>query len=224
MPEGMIAEPPVRLRGFGETLRAGFIERFPEAPDDGLFQRVARQAGIAAPQVGLAADDEGRRTLDRYCYRVWGAYPAWGYCTVFLGEHCRPVLPRVLAEIGLGAMLGFVSDDIEDAFAFGITLPPPAHARAWGWPWVVKHAPRPHLVPLTRRMPGCPDPGLCFRLTREADAPLIFLGEGSHRWWCPALARKGACLVDLAAWRWDVTPAKAARRIGRILGLGRLVP
>jgi hypothetical protein len=88
----------------------------------------------------------------------------------------------------------------------------------------VKHAPGPHLVPLVRQRPDCPAPGLCFRLTREADAPLIFLCEASHRWWCPALARKGACLVDLGAWRWEITPAKAARRIGRILGLGRLVP
>jgi hypothetical protein len=223
MPDGVMPEP-VRLRSFGETLRAGLIETFPEPPDAGLFERVARQAQIAPPRVVLPVEPDQRAEADRYAYRVWGAYPAWGYCTTFIGEHARAVLPRVMAEIGLGALLGFVSDEPEDCYLAGITLPGPAHARAWGWAWVVKHAPGPHLVPLVRSRPECPAAGMCFRLTRDAEAPLIFFCEASHRWWCPALARKGACLVDLAAWRWDVTPAKAARRIGRVLGLGRLVP
>lgn len=217
-------EPPPRLRPFRELWREGKIERFPDAPDEGLFDRVAREHRLPRPAVQLPAEPAQRAEMDRWLYRVWAAYPVWGYCSDFIGQHARPMLPRVVAEIGLGRLLGFVSDDPADAMAYGIPLPAPEDAMAWGWPWVVAHAAAPHLVPLVRVRPDAAAPGLCFRLTPAPGAPLLFVCEASHRWWCPALARKGAGLLDLAAWRWDVTPAKAARRLARLLGLGRAVP
>lgn len=217
-------EGPVQLRSFGEVFRRGLIQRFPDRPDEGLFERVAREKRLPRPGPLVPTEPAQIAEWHRWLYRVWAAYPVWGYCSYFIGDHARPVLPRVLAEIGLGQLQGFVSDDPADAYAYGIPLPDAEDALAWGWAWVVAHAPAPHLVPLTRIRPQHGGPGMCFRLTRDPGAPLLFLCEATHQWWCPALARKGACLVDLAAWRWDVTPAKAARQMARLLGLGRAVP
>ena len=214
----MSAAAPV-LRDVHELMRTGKLRPHPPLPDDGMFEKVAARAGLKPPT--SLFDHDG---WDRYVRQVWNAYPAWGYCSTFVGESARHLLPRVLAQIGVGRMIGRVSEAPFEAAVAGIPIPDAEDVLLWGWQWIVRHAPRPHLVPLAGA--GEFGLGMVFRLqpASAGESPMLFLDEASHQWCCPALAREGASLVNLAAWRWGISDAKAAHRIARICGLQRPVP
>lgn len=181
---------------------------------DDLFVRTARQHRLEAP--GILASAEA---WEAYCRLVWARFPAWGYDATFIGEAAKPFLPRVLAQMGLGRLIGWISDDPVDAIIHGIRLPD--RAEDWSWRWLVDHARGLALIPLRD---GPDASGMLFRLTPDPDAALLVLCRDRHDWRCPTLARQGEDLVELGAWRWDVGKAKSAYRIARLAGLQRAAP
>lgn len=134
---------------------------------------------------------------DAHLRAAWSKLPAWGFDRGYVAELAADHLPRVLAQMGLGQLLGRVSPDA-------------AAIVGKGAPWAA--------LPM--------DPGgrwMLFRLEPDS-ATLITLDSWAHAWRCPELDQFGADLIDLGAWRWATSPAKAAFRIARICGRARPVP
>lgn len=197
--------------------RAAGVLAAPPMPDEGTKERV--RAGLREPYPRL--HDATPEAMGRWYRAFWSAFPDWGFDAVYVGEVARDFLPRVLADMGVGPMIGRVHHDPMVALIAGATLPQLLATRpVVDWRDVLAALP-PQMVPLG----GDPEhaPGLVFDL-HAAPSPALFLCEASHEWRCPALARSGACLVDLGAWRWNISAAKAAHRIARLCGLRRPVP
>jgi hypothetical protein len=209
-----------------ELLRAGKLRETPRLPGDDIFARVARDKNIRPPQHIIPTDDRERAAWDAYEAAVWRAAPPWAWCPHYVAELAREHLPRVLASIGVGQMLGRVSDDPSYAVAYGIPLPAPEDARLWNWRWIVQHAPlNRHLEPLTRGADS--SAGMVFLLRPASPAqpqPRLYIDEITHEWWVPTLDREGASLIELASWLGGITPAKAAHRIARLCGRQRPYP
>lgn len=218
------AAPRPVLKSIGALMREGTIRAVPEPPGADLFDRVARERGLRPPAQPFDHDDTGRvrQQWDRFQRQVFAAYPPWGWCPHYVGALAAAHLPRICGAIGLGPLLGAVSEDPADAWVHGIALPEPEEALAWSWRWVVDHAPRlgtgNPLLPLARD--GW---GLVFRLAPDAPQWLI-LDRIDHQWCCPALDREGVSLIELAAWRLGISNARAASRIARLCGVARPVP
>lgn len=165
---------------------------------ESLFERVARDAPFRAPPL-LCTQAE----WSVYCRKVWARFPAWGFDAAYLTEVARPFLPRIMAEMGFGRFCGFLADASGHGF----------YSRA-----IAGDAAPTVALPLFAdgrwRM---------FRL--EPNSPDFFaLDDWSHAWFCRSLARRGESLLDLGAWRWGVSEAKAAHRIARLCGIRRPVP
>lgn len=124
------------------------------------------------------------------------ALPAWHFDRELVAELAAQHLPRVLAQIGLGPLLGRVSP----------------HARL-----IVGRGAPFGVLPLEGD-----GPWMMFRVAPDA-RELLVLHEESHAWRCPQLSQFGEDLVDLGAWRWGVSPSKAAFRISRMCGRARPV-
>lgn len=123
--------------------------------------------------------------------------PLWAFDPHFVAELATEHLPRVLGQMGLGPLLGRIH---------------PAAKRIVG-----------------RGAPFCALPldrsGRWMLLRLEPDSPdLLALDEWSHAWRCPSLDQLGDDLIDLGAWRWDVSRAKAAFRIARACGRQSATP
>ena len=59
-------------------------------------------------------------------------------------------------------------------------------------------------------------------LILQRDRRCIFLDRATHEWVDPTHARAGHDLIELAAWSWRISEAKAAWRLARLCG--RAVP
>ncbi|CAB4126857.1 hypothetical protein UFOVP78_23 [uncultured Caudovirales phage] len=153
---------------------------------------------IAPPAISLA--DPGRAMTE---LRAWGARcgreaPAWAYDPEYVSGRALDILPRVCAEIGTGEAI--------------CTLPRPAW---WSTPMPAEDRARhgaarfdaePHFI-VFRAKPG--------------SYAVLVIHRSTGEWECPAATRRGENLVELAAWRWRTTPAKAAWRLGKLCGLRR---
>jgi hypothetical protein len=132
-----------------------------------------------------------------FCRAVWSAFPAWGYDRAFLAELAAQQLPRILAQMGVSRLIGRIDPQARHIVGKGAPL---------------------------ATLPLCPD-GRWMLLRLEQPAPALLALDGwSHAWRCPVLSGRGNDLIDLGAWRWATTPAKAAFRIARLCGRRRPVP
>lgn len=165
-----------------------------------LFQRIARQAGIKPPAL-FDVTEKGQAAWLAYCRQVWSLFPGWGYDRGYVTEVARGFLPLLFAQIKLGRFLGYID---------------PEWRRVVGSRSNLNLAVIP-LVPMGGRW-------MIWRLSRDADAPLLAFDEWAHAWRCPDYTRRGVDLTDLGAWRWGISESKAAHRIARICGVGRPVP
>lgn len=183
-----------------------------------LCLRIARERRIPPP--ALAATLEQPAELDRWARRVWQAFPGWGFDAAFLDEQVRGMLPRALAIIGLGRARARIGRGFD---VLAMLEPAVLGARPYGqranWPrWREMMEAWPAL--------GARDPRgevLRFDLTPGDETPLL-LHPVSLEWDCAALARRGDGIVALAAWRWELSEAKAAWRFARRWGLERPYP
>jgi hypothetical protein len=128
--------------------------------------------------------------------------PGWAFDADWLTSHALEALPRVLKALGCGKPVAYLP---RPEWWFAPDLPAEAVAR---------HGlnPLPDLEPVIE-LPL--EPGSDTRL---------FVDMNLGGWDCPNLCRRGDDLVSLAAWRWGLTPAKAAWELARTLGLGRPTP
>lgn len=161
-----------------------------------LAQRKPQGQHVRSPGGAPPLAAQGDDWLHRY-RQACAALPPWGFDRAFVAELAAEHLPRVLAHIGLGKLLGRISPDAK---------------RIVG-----------------RNAPFCAlplDPGgrwMLFRI-EPGSTDLLALDSWSHAWRCPSLDQLGADLVDLGAWRWGISDAKAAFRIARICGHPRPAP
>ena len=181
-----------------------------------LFHRVAREARIAAPPLLAPAED-----YDRFCRAVYARFPAWGYDSDYLDIVCATQLPRALALLGVGRAIRRTgtTDEVLDMLAADLLAPSmPGYPRRWrDWREVMDVLPSLR----DRWHPGSDI--IAFAIAPDDARPLL-LHTLSLQWDCPALSRRGDGLVELGAWRWGVSPAKAAWRLARRLGLERPYP
>lgn len=70
------------------------------AADD--FAGIAAQQGLRAPPVVTGDGD----AWDAHCRKVWRAFPAYGFDRCYVAELAAEVLPRVLAQMGVGRSFG----------------------------------------------------------------------------------------------------------------------
>ncbi|MCL2427893.1 MAG: hypothetical protein FWD12_01510 [Alphaproteobacteria bacterium] len=162
---------------------------------DRFFAPARQAARIKEPPAVRCSSDEW---LD-YCRAVWRRYPRWGYVPDYVEEAARDFLPRVLADIGIGPMIGRreMRDDTQTLLAVTDAVLAADPGRVGEW--------------------------LAFRIEPGAGDILLF-DEASHVWHCPALSRRGDGLIELGAWRWGLSTAKAAWRIARLCGLRSPMP
>lgn len=160
-----------------------------------LFQQVEHEHGMRAPSPIRCSAAE----WDAHCRKVWAKFPAWAFDEGYVAALARDHLPNVLAQMGIGPLLGRISD--------------PAHC----------HAVAGRGAPLMA-LPTDPDGRWLLLRVEPGSAHLLILDEAGHAWRCPSLARRGASVIELGAWRWGVSEAKAAHRIARICGQRRPVP
>jgi hypothetical protein len=140
------------------------------------------------------ADDE---EWWRFCRTVWGKFPVWGYDRAFVAELAVDFLPRVLAQMGIGRFIGCISPDARAIVSRGAPL---------------------------SALPLDPD-GRWMMMRLQPDSPdKLLLDSWSHAWRCPSLSRRGDDLIDLGAWLWNLSEAKAAFRIARLCGRKRPLP
>ena len=190
---------------------------------EALFERVAREDRLPPPP-GLVLTPEAHMT---WCRKVWAAFPAWGYDETYVEEAARPHLPRVLAQIGLGKLVARVGSDTDVLLDLqGVLGLAERHVFERGdhiWPdWRAVFRELPALLNAAAGKYH-PSPIMRFRLAPEDRTPLLF-NDISHEWWCPRLNRQGDGLIQLGAWRWDISETKAAWRIAKLCGLERPVP
>lgn len=159
-----------------------------------LFERIAAEQRIRQPKPFAAWAD-----WEAYCRRVWAKFPGWAWDSAYLTEAAREFLPRIMAEMGMGRMCGYLA------------------------PASISHAIAGRGAPLATLPLYSDGRWMMFRLAPASDTYLAF-DEHSHAWRCPQLARAGADLVELGAWKWETTEARAARRIARLCGLERPAP
>lgn len=163
--------------------------------------RIAADDFLAlAAHARLPAINPARAADDEWtahCRAVWAKGPPWGFDRGFVAELAAEHLPRVLAQMGVARMIGRLSPDTRRIVGRGAPLA---------------------AMPL--------DPAGRWMLLRlaEPQPELLALDSWSHAWRCPALDTIGHDLVDLGAWRWGVSAAKAAFRIARLCGAARPVP
>lgn len=218
MPDALPPPEPIVVKDLFALAQQRVLPPLADPPGADLFARVARERGLRPPS-GLF----DHVAWNRYARQVYAAYPPWGWCPHYVAELARGHLPRICGAIGLGPLLGCVSEDPADAHAFGIAVPEAEEALLWSWRWLVAHAPRigagDPLLPLAGE-----GEGLAFRLAPGGDAPLLILDRISGEWVCPALDREGVSLIELMAWRLEISHARAASRIARLCGVARPVP
>jgi hypothetical protein len=123
-------------------------------------------------------------------------------------SHALELLPRVLAELGCGKLVTMLP---RPRWWFAYRVPEEVAAR---------HGTR--LQSLQESIPAI----LMVRLTATApgeprDTDILYIDQATGEWDCPDLCRCGDDLVALAAWRWGLSPTKAAWRLAKICGLPR---
>lgn len=166
--------------------------------DDGdrLFCDVAQRHRIKPPPSIVFCSEADWLA---YCRSVWRHYPPWAYDSDYVEEAARDFLPRVLADMGVGTLIGGAEMAADTPILLAVTdavlAADPERIHAW----------------------------LAFRI-EPAATDVLLLEDASHAWRCPALAARGEGLIELGAWRWRMSPARAAWRIARLSGLPRPVP
>lgn len=157
------------------------------------FWRFAEQQKARPPHLFNAPGDDW---VD-FVRAVWGNAPKWAFSPPAVRHAAQALLPRVLAQMGLGPRIGCVSED-----ALAIAGP--------GAPY--------SCLPLVADADW-----MLFRIALT-EPDLILIEDVGHRWRCPSLARQGADLIELGAWLWGVSEGKAAFRIARLCGLKQPTP
>jgi hypothetical protein len=173
----------VRTVTVGMRTSARRSPRLPQyRPDETLFQRVAREHRVGPQPALFDTSAAGNAAYD----------------ADYVSDAARPALVRVLADLGVVEVLGFVHQ----------------HARLIAGKG----------APLAAQPLDEYGRFMVAYLQRGEDRLLLGLDEWSFRWSCPSAGRGGRTLVDLGAWVWDCTESKAARRIAKLAGLAGPVP
>jgi hypothetical protein len=129
------------------------------------------------------------------------AVPPWYVDRGYVNGYALEYLPRVTAALDLGEAVAALP---RPRWWFSLTLPD-------------------HLAGLHgTRLEGA-RPTLALRLTADSD-DLLFIDRATGEWDVPNLCRGGEDLVELVAWRLDLSPTKAGWRIAKICGLRRPLP
>lgn len=153
---------------------------------------------IPAPALPLTDPARAMTELRAWTARCAREAPAWAYDPEYVSARALDILPRVCAEIGTGEAI--------------CALPRPA----W-WSTPLDTAAR------ARHGSAAFDDDMHFMVFRAKPGSyaVLVIHRATGEWECPAATRRGDNLVDLAAWRWRLTPAKAAWRLSKLCGLRR---
>jgi hypothetical protein len=158
---------------------------------------MARQYGVPPPPSPFAPDAE---------WAAWHrarrkAVPPWFADRAYVTGYALEYLPRVTAALGFGQAMAALP---RPRWWFSLSLPDAV---------VAFHG---------TRSEDC-RPVLAVRLTEDSD-DLLFIDRATGEWDVPNLCCGGEDMVALAAWRWDLSPTKAAWRLAKTCGLRRPMP